>query len=175
MVELSVIRDLVTIFGVIAGLTFYVWTVRNANIVRKTQVVMDLRSSMFSIEMNRLYLQLLSMTWEDFEDFQRKYDSTVNPDNYTGRWRVWCSFEGIGYLLHQGIFDIDTIYNILGSRGILVHWQKFEPIIMEQRKFYKERDWFRWWEYLASEISKRRVELGLSASVTDPDVYTTEY
>ncbi len=30
MIELLVIRDLVTIFVVIAGLSFYVWTVRNA-------------------------------------------------------------------------------------------------------------------------------------------------
>lgn len=34
MVELSTIRDLVTIFGVIAGFTYYVLTVRNANRAR---------------------------------------------------------------------------------------------------------------------------------------------
>jgi hypothetical protein len=31
MVELSVIRDLLAIFGVIAGFSYYVLTVRNAN------------------------------------------------------------------------------------------------------------------------------------------------
>jgi hypothetical protein len=149
--------------------------VRNAGFTRKTQAVLDLRDILYSLEMNRHFIELLSMTWEDFEDFQRKYDSTVNPDNFAKRWMVWMRFEGMGYMLHQGLVDIDTIYNLIGSFTILQLWQKYEPIIKEQRKFYNEPHWYRSWEYLASEISKKRVELGLPENITDTDVYTTEY
>jgi len=175
MIELSVIRDLVAIFGVIAGFTYYIIAVRNAGISRKTQVVLDLRNSLYSLETNRQLIELLSMTWEDFQDFQRKYDSTVNPDNFAKRRMMWIRFEGMGYMLRQGLVDIDTIYNLIGSFAILRLWQKYEPIIKEQRKFYDEPHWYRWWEYLASEISKKRAELGLPENITDPDVYTTEY
>jgi hypothetical protein len=175
MIELSVVRDLVAIFGVIAGLTYYVFVVRNAGISRKTQVVLDLRNTLYSFETNRKIVELLSMTWEDFEDFQRKYDSTVNPDNFAKRWMVFMRFEGMGYMLHLGLVDIDTIFNLIGSYVILQLWQKYEPIIKEQRKFYNEPHWYRWWEYLASEISKKRVELGLPENITDTDVYTQEY
>jgi hypothetical protein len=54
-------------------------------------------------------------------------------------------------------------------------WQRYEPIIKEQRKFYNEPHWSRWWEYLANETSKKRAELGLPENITDPDVYKTEY
>jgi len=174
MIELSVIRDLVAIFGVIAGFTYYIIAVRNAGISRKTQVVLDFRDILYNFETNLQSIELLSMTWEDFEDFQRKYDSTVNPDNFAKRWMVFTRFEGMGYMLHLGLVDIDTIYNLIGSFVILQLWQKYEPIIKEQRKFYNEPHWNRWWEYLASEISKKRVELGLPENITDPDVYTTE-
>jgi len=172
---LQVVRDLVAIFGVIAGFTYYVMAVRNANISRKTQAVLDLRDILFSLETNRQLIELLNMTWEDFEDFQRKYDSTVNPDNFAKRRMVFIRFEGMGYMLYQGLVDIDKIYNLIGSYVILQLWQKFEPIIKEQRRFYNEPHWSRWWEYLASEISKKRAELGLPENITDPDVYKTEY
>lgn len=175
MIELSAIRDLVAIFGVIAGFTYYIISVRNAGISRKTQVVLDLRNFIYNLETNRKFIELLSMTWEDFEDFQRKYDSTVNPDNFAKRRMVLIRFEGMGYMLRQGLVDIDTIYNLIGPFTILQMWQKYEPIIKEQRKFYNESHWYRWWEYLASEISKKRVELGFPENITDPDVYTTEY
>ena len=175
MIELSVIRDIVAIFGVIAGFTYYVMAVRNASIARKTQAVLDLRNTLYSLETNRQLIELLSMTWEDFEDFQRKYDSTVNPDNFAKRRMAFMRFEGMGYMLHLGLVDIDTIYNMIGSFAILQLWQKYEPILKEQRKFYNEPHWYRWWEYLASEISKKRVELGLPKNITDLDVYTTEH
>jgi len=72
MIELSFIRDLVAIFGVLAGFSYYVLTVRNANIARKTQAVMNMSNNMFKAESNRMNIELLSMDWEDFEDFRRK-------------------------------------------------------------------------------------------------------
>ena len=38
MIELSVIRDLVAIFGVITGLSYYIMTVRNTRKAREAQV-----------------------------------------------------------------------------------------------------------------------------------------
>ena len=44
LTTLSMIRDIVTIFGVIAGFSYYVMTVRNSTKARKTQLLMQLRS-----------------------------------------------------------------------------------------------------------------------------------
>jgi hypothetical protein len=61
LVMLQVMRDLVAIFGVIAGFSYYVMVVRNSNKSRRTQVVLNLRSTLFSEEMNRNNIELLSM------------------------------------------------------------------------------------------------------------------
>ena len=42
MIEISAVRDLVAIFGVLAGFAYYIVTVQNANKVRKTQLLMEI-------------------------------------------------------------------------------------------------------------------------------------
>ena len=50
MIELSVIRDLVAIFGVIAGLTYYMTTVRNQNRTRRAQLYMQIFNRLSSLD-----------------------------------------------------------------------------------------------------------------------------
>ena len=78
-------------------------------------------------------------------------------------------------MLHPGLVDIETLYNLIGGFNILSLWEKFEPIILEQRRFYEEPDWFVWWEYLAQETSKYRVKRGLPARLVNPDKYPEEF
>ena len=133
MIELSTIRDLVAIFGVIAGFSYYVLTVRNANRTRKIQLMMDIRDRMLDRDYLLDSVEVMELEWEDFDDFRKKYDSTVNPDSFSRRWQVWQGFESIGFMLHQGIIDIETIYSMIGPTSILQHWQKFESIFKEQK------------------------------------------
>ena len=176
MIDLSMIRDLVAIFGVIAGFTYYALTVRNATIARKTQVVLNLSQNMFRADMNLMNVEILRMNWVDYDDFRKKYDSTIDPDGFSRRWQIWQSYENMGYMLHQGIIDIETIYNMIGPTSIVQFWQKFEPIFMEQRTLYNEPHWFRWSEYLTKEIMKYRVNMGLSerTALSVIDDYTKE-
>ena len=53
MIELSVIRDLVAIFGVIAGFSYYVVTVRNQNRARQAQLFMQIFSRQYDIDQRR--------------------------------------------------------------------------------------------------------------------------
>ena len=173
LTALQMVRDIVAIFGVIAGLTYYFLTVRNANKARKTQIVMQLRNDIQSRENNIEIIKLYSMEWDNFEDFRAKYDSTVNPENYSLRAHLWGFHEAVGYMLFQGLIDVETVYNILGSYQTLITWNKFKEVILEQRKFYDNPHWYRWFEYLASEISKERVRQGILTDITDADGWIT--
>jgi len=173
MVELSLIRDLIAIFGVIAGFSYYVLTVRNTNRARKTQVVMTLSNMLNSETTNRNYITLLSMQWEDFDDFHKKYDSTANPDHFAIRWNLWKFYDNLGYMLNQNIVDTDMVYYLFGGPLCVQFWSKFEPIIMEQRKLYTDPDWFRWWEFLFNEVQKFREKNNLTDSSLEKDVYVT--
>ena len=86
MIELSVIRDLVAIFGVIAGFTYYVLTVRNQNRTRQAQQLMNLYESYRSIESRRQSLEIQSWKYKDLDDFFDKYGDDTNPE-------AWAIFE----------------------------------------------------------------------------------
>jgi hypothetical protein len=169
---LQVVRDLVAIFGVLAGFTYYVITVRNANKVRKTQLALQLSDKLRDLEATKIDIELYEMEWIDFDDFLRKYDSTVNPDNFAKRNLIWSLFQELGYMLYQNLVDRETVYNLLQGPRSILHWTKFESIIMAQRERYNDPHWYRWFEYLATEISNERASQGLS-DIVDADGVTT--
>ena len=140
--------------GLTASIIYYASVLRNSNKTRQTQVIMNLISSFFSTETRLVFEQMMMMQWDDYEDFRRKYDSSVNPENYSYRYNLWKMFDNLGYMLHQGLTDIDTIYNLLGGANLLLFWEKFSPIVLKQRENYGESDYFEWWEYLIDEVSK---------------------
>ena len=55
-------------------------------------------------------LELTSMKWDSFEDFKKKYDSRVNPENYATRQAVYTLCDYIGYQYKTGLIDFDAVY-----------------------------------------------------------------
>lgn len=96
MIELSVIRDLVAIFGVIAGFSYYVMVVRNQKETRQAQLFMQLFQTYVTKEWMTDNWELMTMEWDDLKDFFDKYDSSVDIDNFAKRYRSWFFLDGIG-------------------------------------------------------------------------------
>jgi len=67
------VRDLVTIFGVIAGFTYYVLTVRNAQKARQTQMFMPIYSRVLDSEYRRHFSDIRVWEWKDYDDWEEKY------------------------------------------------------------------------------------------------------
>lgn len=81
---LQVVRDFVAIFGVIAGLTYYVMTVRNQNRTRQAQLFMPIYSRFQEKDFMRQYSDITNIwDWKDFNDFSEKYGPTNNPEAYS--------------------------------------------------------------------------------------------
>jgi hypothetical protein len=171
MIALSMIRDLVAIFGVIAGFSYYIITVRNQSKARKTQTLMQLREKLLTKEWLADYMELLESEWTDYDDYLKKYDSAVNRDHYTKRFRLWTFYDGIGYHLNQGLIDIDSAYHLLQGFGANMQWRKWKSVIEEDRKRYDNPDWWMWFEYLADEETKMRVKKGVPPVTSDVDGY----
>jgi hypothetical protein len=170
MIEISVIRDLVAIFGVIAGFTYYVLTVRNAqkgqrtaDETRQLQTVMQL-SSMASYEGSKIYIELLNMEWNDYEDFERKYGSDTNTDNFAKRQAIWRNFDALGLALKRGLIDRELFFE-QNPYGALLIWAKFRDVIKEIRRRYNQPLLYVHFEYLTEETHRYIQERGLDASV----------
>jgi hypothetical protein len=85
MIELSTIRDLVAIASFLIALTYYAFNIIHSIQNRKSQLYNQITSITMQKEWLKEGIELLNMQWTDFDDFARKYDSGVNPDNYALR------------------------------------------------------------------------------------------
>ena len=176
MVDLGVIRDLVAIFGVIAGFSYYVLTVRSNQRnqrqqleTRQAQLFMQLYQDLLSENNMRSLLDLLNMEWEDYDDFERKLGSDYNPDSFVKRTSIWFRMNGIGSLLRDGLMDPEKVFDLLGT-WIIWLWMKWEPIIKEHRVRYYQPEMYADFEYLAGEMRKVRLARGITVEL--PDTFT---
>ena len=170
--QLSIIRDIVAIIGVIAGLSYYILTVKNANRARKIQAINQSASLGQNMEVAKISLELLEMQWDDFDDFVKKYDSTVNHDNYAKRSYFFGLLRRAGLNLKENVVDIDMTYKMLdGGYPQIQMWNKFEPIFMKQRELYEDPLRYQWFEYLVNRLIKERAKRGLPTEIKNVDGY----
>ena len=139
--------------GVLIAAIFYVLNMRETTKNRKATLTNNLMQFITSTERAKIGMELLSMEWEDFDDFYRKYDSTVNPDNYAKRMVHWGYYEILGVQYRTGLLDVETIYAVSGV-SIVNMWLRFKPIIEEYRKFDYGKDFYQNWEYLANDLAR---------------------
>lgn len=89
MIDISTIRDFVAIFGVIAGFSYYVLTVRNAQkshrLAEESRQIQVITNFIQTEEAYGRIIELMNMEWTDYDEFERKYGSDNNPENYVKR------------------------------------------------------------------------------------------
>jgi hypothetical protein len=159
MIELSVIRDLVAIFGVIAGFSYYVLTVRNQTKERKIQNFMALLERRRTPQVYRDFFNTMQPQWEDYDEFLEKYDSGVNIEMASLRNALWSFYDGLGLMLKGNMIDAETVYSLSGVQSLLV-WFKWETVIKKVREGTLGDDWMENFEYLADKMIKMRQERG---------------
>jgi len=181
MVELSVIRDLVAIFGVIAGFSYYVMTVRNQNKTRQTQLFMQLYQSRYNAEGVKQFWRAVMLEWDDFDDYMKRYGPFENPeitDELAIITAQWNYFDGLGILLKDRMLDENTVYKMIGVR-ILMVWFKCEAIIDKVRFQRGEPsaggDYMEGFEYLANRMIEIRKKKGIPLPTSWIHPTTTRY
>ena len=158
MIELSVIRDCVAIFGVLAGFSYYVLTVkasqRNMRQTLETRQI-SLIDNMVTRSMGeqgfKNYFELLRYEWKDYEDFEKKYGSEYNVEATAKRFSVWQDYNLIGMMLRKGLVEADDLFD-MGVQGVIFLWEKYKPIIEEERGRYLGDNFLSDFEYLAGEM-----------------------
>ena len=111
-------QTLTTIFagiGVGVAAFYYALNLRETTRNRRATLTTNLLQTFLSEEGALRLLDLLSMKWDDIDDYIKKYDSSVNRENYAKRVAFWNSCDMLGYQYKTGIIDIETIYNLAGN------------------------------------------------------------
>ena len=157
MVDLVVLQSLSYTAGaisVILGVIYYMINLRETTRNRRVTLTNALIQSFVSEEVSRRWLEIMQAEWENFDDFFKRYDSTVNLDFYAKRDSFFRTFDIWGYQYMSGYLDIGTLWTV-GDEAVAMTWMKYGPILEE----YKARGGytkhvFEHFEYLAYEMSK---------------------
>jgi len=151
LVDFSIIT---AALGVIAGVINSIYASRLGHKSRQIRLISQL-SRYTQEEFQKQEYQLFALEWDDYDDFEKKYGSDFNLDQFSKRYAIWSEYNKMGFLLKTGLVDVDTLLGFLGGQlPLLWLWHKYESIIREQRRRYKQPDLFVWWEHAANEIQR---------------------
>ena len=149
MVEISMIRDLVAIFGVIAGFSYYVLTVRSTRRnqalqleTRQAQIFIQLTTSMWSPESQELFQILGTMRDASDDEWLEHYNSDMEFQRaFTAYAYFW---EAIGTMLKKGFFDVELLALYLATTTIS-EWERYSGIV--HRMQLRNKRAYDMWEY----------------------------
>jgi hypothetical protein len=137
--------------SVVLGVIYYAINLRETTRNRRVTLTNALMQSFVSEEGSRRWIELMQSEWKDFDDFLKKYDSSVNLDYFAKRNAVWNTCDILGYQYMTGLLDLGTLWTICNT-AVPYTWTKFGPIIEEYKKrgvYYQHT--YEYFEYLAVE------------------------
>jgi hypothetical protein len=128
LVDVQLVGVLVTATSVTVAVVFYILNLRETSKNRKIALTTSIMQPFMTDEGIKKFYSLYTMEWRDLEDYQRKYDSRINPENFAMRMSMWNLCESLGYLYRQGAIDLETLYH--STNGVVQYmWVKFKPVI----------------------------------------------
>jgi hypothetical protein len=162
--DIATISTVIAAISVVVGVLFAILQMRDAAKNRKTGLIIQLNPSLrvSHNEMTDAESKLLSLEYEDYDDFKKKYGDLMSEGearkaiSVMGGW-----FEGMGFLLHRQLLDIGIVDYVTGGvEGVKMLWDKMNPILEGYRKEYNlPKAPLPWSEYLYNELQKREQTL----------------
>ena len=119
----------------------------------KVTLTNQLLQKYLSEEGSQTWAELMNIKWENFNDFVKRYDSSVNPEHFGKRWSMFSSYDSLGYLWRKGLIDEEIVFKN-GYMAIQL-WARYKPLIVEYRKIAYGENHFADFEYLANELWKK--------------------
>ena len=157
MVDLALLQSVSYIagaLGVCAAALYYSVNLKETTRNRRITLTNNLMQNFTSEEGIKRYNELTSMTWTNFDDFIRQYDSTVNRDNWMKRTIYWNACEVLGLQYKSKLIDFETLFAVCNTLVPSI-WVKFKPVIEEYRiRGVIPEHMYENFEFLADEINR---------------------
>ena len=151
MIDIIEVSAIVAAAGVLVGVIYYIWDIRNQSKIRQTDLAMRLNSWWTTEETARQWLRIMDLEFKDFNDFTKKYGLPFSEKpEHSAVLTTVNHFDAMGYLLHKKMIDIGLV-ELLPT---VATWERLKPIIEGLRK-RSNRPLLTWFEYLYNEMKKR--------------------
>jgi hypothetical protein len=161
LVDLALLQSVSYIagaLGVCVAAFYYVLNLNEVRLNRRLTFTTNFILPITSKDGMQNFAKFIAMRWSDFDDFKKKYDHTVDPENFVARQTYWQTCEALGYQLKRGLIDIETVYEMAGEH-IIDTWLMFKPLIEEYKRFGQYgKDSYANFEYLVDRLMKIKLE-----------------
>ena len=141
--------------GILVGIFYYITTLRNAQKNRTIDMVFQ-RTQTRTVEYFQSINELSQMEggWNTPDEFWEKYNWKKTPELINKRANINSGLNAWGYLLREGLVDIDFVCRF-NTPGWILHWWKTnEPIVMQSRS-HNNPDNSRDFEFLYNAVKKK--------------------
>jgi len=155
MVDIQTVSIVIASASVVVGIVYYTLQLRHQTRMRQTDLVMRLYSTYSSKEFLEAYTKFMTMEFEDFSDYKKKYAPTGFPEKpeAIAFGTVSVFFNGVGILLYMKLVDFNLVARLFPTAPIYT-WEKMKPLVEGFRKEFHPQLYAEY-EYLYNELKKR--------------------
>jgi len=155
--DIASFSAVVAAISVVVGVIFAIFQMRDAARTRHTGLIVQLNPAL-KVAMNEM-IESINRIWNlKFKDYEEYLENYGDPLADKALHTITGYYDGLGFLLHKRLIDIDTIEYILSGSSTGV-WGKLKPIIEGMRKHNDLPELSKWFEYLYNELQKREQRL----------------
>ena len=175
MVEITYQMVLSTLqtLALIVGIAYYLFIMRNSQRTRElalkaqeltlkaqeqaletrqAQLFMNIYTQVYDLEFWNHFREVREQwEWEDYDDYYEKYRLVPEKSNIFSA--VGSYFEGIGVLVKRNLIDVTFVDDLI-SGPLMSMWQKFEPVILEERRRKNVPTFWEWFGYLYDRVKE---------------------
>lgn len=148
--SIAAVSVVIAAASVIAASIFYSFQIRNQTRVRKADLILRLYATFDSLEFQKAFHAIY---WADIHD----YDSAIEAlegQRHVGTY-LFTFYDQVGVLLRRGLIDLDLVDALLGNSARQL-WEKVAGVIEEARVRSGDPRLYEHFEYLYSEMQRRR-------------------
>ncbi len=155
--DVVAISAAVAVISVVVGVIFAIFQMRDAARTRHTGLIIQLNPAL-KVTMSEV-IEYITKIWSlEFKDFEEYLENYGDPLSDKALHTITGYYDGLGFLLHKRLIDIETIEYIVSGSSTGV-WEKLKPITEGMRKQYSMPELFKWFEYLYNELQRREQRL----------------
>jgi hypothetical protein len=162
--------------GVLVAAGYYIMNMRvnqkaikTTQETRQAQLYVTIYQDLSSSETIDKFINIVSMQFKDYDEFERKYGSDNNREHFVKRYSYIQKLNSLGWLVKQGLIDETWIYEAYGW-NIMWTWKKMESIMLEQVRRYGFVGYGSWLRYLNDEM--KSISDSRGGEINVPETYT---
>jgi hypothetical protein len=160
MVDITEISAIIAATGVIIGVILTVLEIRHLHEQKQTDLLIRLYSWGTSPEFQEARRTINSLQFKDYEDYVQKYGSFVSETPVNNAISTVSGFyDLIGVLLYRKHVDLGMVYDIFGSRGVRILYEKLKPLFVGLRREFDEPYIYLGIDYLCNELLRKEPQL----------------